>query len=100
MKKYFLLSAAILALLLNSAQAACLHDCESAPAGLNFPEVIAHDSFDREDSHNLDNVKNSIVGDIYIRNGHEQVTIKNVRSKQVGIDTSIHNTIILGDLQK
>ena len=67
----------------------------------SFPEVRRNDrSHNREKSHDLEGVKNSIVGDVHIRNGHRRLEIKGIQSKQTMIDASVHSTVILGDMKK
>ena len=91
-------------------QATCLVDCEAAPSNaspvfqqntqmnVNTMHNTTRESFNRDHSHDMGNVKNSIVGDVYIRNGHEHMEISDVHSQQnVMIDASITSVVNLGD---
>ena len=53
----------------------------------------------RVKSHDANNVKNTIFGDVSIRIGHEGLEIREVGSNST-IDNSITTSIILGDLQQ
>lgn len=76
--------------------ALCLKDCDPAAVKPNYQI----DTYSREGSHDMGNVKNSIVGDVTIKNGHERLEIKDIKSKETFIDASINSTVILGDSKK
>ena len=81
--------------------ATCLKDCgeTKSSSGLNIVNDNSRsESTDarRNKSHNMGDVKNSIVGDVKINNGHKKLEFKNIGTK-ANIDASINSTIILGD---
>jgi len=87
----------------SSAKALCLQDClktdSAAPSFSTVPTQIRNsDSYNRENSHDVRDTKNSIVGDVYIRNGHEKLEISNIQSKETMIDASVTAVINLGDM--
>ncbi|MFH1874954.1 MAG: hypothetical protein ABH859_07210 [Pseudomonadota bacterium] len=87
------------------AQAMCVENCEAQAAR---PAIIDYGSFNqaqagqmnfRENSHNMGDVKNSVLGDMHIQVGHEKIDIRTEsNSNNNQIDTSINSTIILGDM--
>lgn len=84
-----------------TAVATCLKDCSETKSSsqLNIVNDNSHkESTDarRYKSHNMGDVKNSIVGDVHINNGHKKLEFKNIGSK-TNIDASVNSTIILGD---
>lgn len=99
----------LLLLLPLKGQATCLVDCESSSSGdvSHFGNQYTQqasqlsntntDSNNRDHSHDMGNVKNSIVGDVYIRNGHEHMEIHDVHSQNAFIDASITSVVNLGD---
>lgn len=105
-----LVSGGLLGLLPLQAGATCLVDCEvpnTSPSFINQQNTqmnatnmqnTARESFNRDRSHDMGNVKNSVVGDVYIRNGHDHMEISNLHSQQnVMIDASINSVVNLGD---
>ena len=82
--------------------ALCLKDCSPSQAEAK-PALRSFSSAEQRDqSHNFGDVKNSVVGDVNIRVGHEHIEIGNFgeSSKNNIVDASIQSTIILGDLKK
>lgn len=90
-----------------SANALCLRDCEtSLVIGKGSPQINYQSSrnsaryegsFNREKSPNTGDVRNSVLGDVNIRNGHERVEINGIHSNHAMIDTSITSIVNLGD---
>ena len=85
----------------------CLKDCQkitAGPAGSPEPSSIGYmaDSVRyRERSHNTGDVKNSVMGDVNIRVGHERVDIRlDSGTSDNLVDASISSTIILGDMKR
>lgn len=98
----------VLLLIPSLAQAACFRDCESSgtpeASFIRGPQNNSmgnasqnNDSFNRFGSADTGNVNKSIVGDVLIRNGHEQMTISGINSQQTMIDASITSVVNLGD---
>ena len=90
-----------------SLKAGCLTDCEetnavSRPANIYYDQLASpYSSNYRDRSHNIGDVKNSVLGDMTINVGHEKVDIRtDSNSNNNVIDTSINSTIILGDMKQ
>jgi hypothetical protein len=92
----------LMALLMTSispAEAICLNDCQSKGGMQSRPEITYQEN--RRRSHNFGDVKNSIVGNVNIRVGHDRIDIGGFQgSNQNYIDASIHSTVILGDMKQ
>jgi hypothetical protein len=99
----------LLSLLLPAmANALCLSECQKHPpslAGSNLAESTASlntvKMSSSGDKQNIGSVKNSVLGDMNIRIGHQRVDIKTEdKAHHNVVDTSINSTIILGDMEK
>ena len=81
----------------------CLKECNGSEApsqGRIFPQTTYNSSSSQRDrSHNLNGVKNSIVGDVTITNGHNRVNVSDITGDTT-VDASINSTIILGDMKQ
>lgn len=87
--------------------ALCLTECRqgtSKPIISNDNHSVGYKSDEvnyRERSHNTGDVKNSVMGDMNIRIGHERLDIRmDSNSSNNSVDASISSTIILGDMKK
>lgn len=103
MKKKIVATSEVLLFLLISVQvdALCLKDCnKSTTESTSLSSNHFQNSNNRDGSHNFGDVKNSIIGDVNIRNGHERLEITGMEAKQSMIDASINSTVILGDMQQ
>lgn len=84
----------------------CLENCDEARPPISFDSL----SFNGAQTSNMNygspnyntgDVKNSVLGDMNIRVGHEKVDINmDANSSGNTVDTSINSTIILGDMEK
>ena len=90
--------------------ALCLQDCatQSTSRNTSFNYQASqqqftrnNDSFNREKSHNMGDTKNSIVGDVNIRVGHEHMDISGLQnSSNAMINASVTSVVNLGDSGK
>lgn len=101
----------LICLLPAFSHALCLKDCQpqapisgrsfnynSTPNSTNY---TADDMQYREKSHDTGDLKNSVMGDVNIRVGHDQLDIKmDSKSHDNMVDASVSSTIILGDMKK
>lgn len=98
-----IMGAMILATLASDAHSLCVKDCEMKGVRPRFDTFTANSGMSpyRERSHNTGDVKNSVMGDVNIKVGHEKLNI-NIDSKGDDhmVDASINSTIILGDMSK
>ncbi|MBI2091882.1 MAG: hypothetical protein HYT75_02655 [Deltaproteobacteria bacterium] len=90
-----------------NAGAICLNNCTSNDARMkeSFQANLSGGGFQdvryREKSHNTGDVKNSVMGDVNIRVGHDKLDINmDSKSKNNFVDASVSSTIILGDMKK
>lgn len=91
----------------TSSFAVCLQNCTSESTSRqnapNFNSIGtgANRVQYRERSHNTRDVKNSVMGDVNIRVGHDKLDIKmDSNSSSNTVDASVTSTIILGDMKK
>lgn len=86
----------------KEAMALCLKNCrtEGSRSSTLTPSISYQRSESRENSHNMRDVRNSIVGNVTIQNGHEKLEIGNVTAERSVIDASINSTVILGDMKQ
>jgi hypothetical protein len=99
------LTALLLLLSPTCCQAFCFKDCRKTKnADSPAPNSIGYmaDSVRyRERSHNTGDVKNSVMGDVNIRVGHEKLDIRlDSGTEDNSVDASISSTIILGDMKR
>lgn len=87
-----------------TADALCLQNCQKPNAVPTFNSVGGYQRNavrSRERSHNTGDVKNSVMGDVNIKVGHEKLDIKmSSGAKNNTVDASVNSTIILGDMSK
>ncbi|MBI4211090.1 MAG: hypothetical protein HY540_00485 [Deltaproteobacteria bacterium] len=90
-----------------TASALCLENCVDrkpeplASMALTSPQDTTIEPQMRERSHNTADVKNSVMGDVNIRVGHEKLEIRSEGTSHSNtVDASIQSTIILGDMKQ
>lgn len=93
----------------NLSHALCLNNCQQqqqSPKRFDSPDPNSGESAAggfryRERSNNTGDVKNSVMGDMNIRVGHEKVDIRmDSKSNNNTVDASVSSIIILGDTKK
>lgn len=89
-----------------SAGATCLQDCDQTASStstttMTNSEIGNQYNEHRQRSHDFGDNNTAILGDVRIRIGHEKVEITGMRDSQNSvIDTSIHSTVILGNMKQ
>lgn len=106
-RKVIMAIAAMAAISPATAMSLCFTDCQATTARLSFAPQFSqvgkmNDSYNqRERSHNTGDVKNSVMGDMEIRVGHEKLDIKmDGGTSNSTVNASVNSTIILGDMNK
>lgn len=86
------------------AWALCMRDCSSTTKPLSWPRAYrpyTSQAEMREQSHNMRDAKNSVLGDVNIHVGHKQLDLRTEGASHGNtIDASVNSTIILGDMKK
>lgn len=78
----------------------CLKDCKPGVNPSPSKTTFQYNE-PRRNSHNFGDVKNSVLGDVQVRVGHEHIEIGGIgQGNQNYIDASVQATVILGDLKK
>jgi hypothetical protein len=92
--------ATVILMLPFDGNAICLNNCANNDARMKG-SFGSQDVRHREKSHNTGDVKNSVMGDVNIRVGHDKLDINmDSKSKNNFVDASVSSTIILGDMKK
>lgn len=77
----------------------CFKDCQTLPPTLEQSPAPLLEQ--RIRSHNFRDVRNSVLGNVDIRVGHDHLEIGGIgQGNQNYIDASVQSTVILGDLKQ